>query len=188
MPIQANWKARFLLYLLGPVKVSGLQHSVAILSNRPIGGRYALNEKQGMNLNVQIFIAGCITLLAFFAHTFVGTKESLSTSPRKIADKEKVNNYSVIEKNWIQSMCAFQMITIDLLVLSILLFVIAVTDVITFERVVALLLSGFFLLWGIAWLIQLVALKSSTRNYLHLGQWFFWFLCSGLLYWGAQSL
>ena len=40
MPINANWKARFLLCLVGPVKVSGLQRSVANLSNRVFGGRY----------------------------------------------------------------------------------------------------------------------------------------------------
>jgi len=40
MPIKANWKARFLLELLGPVKISGQQRYFANLSNRLIGGRY----------------------------------------------------------------------------------------------------------------------------------------------------
>jgi hypothetical protein len=42
MPMNANWKARFLLCLVGPVKVSGLQSAVANLSNRVIGGPYQI--------------------------------------------------------------------------------------------------------------------------------------------------
>jgi len=48
MPINANWKARFLLGLVGSVKVSRLQRLVATLSNRVIAGRWAagiLSEK-----------------------------------------------------------------------------------------------------------------------------------------------
>jgi hypothetical protein len=41
MAINANWKARFLLKLVGAVKVSGLQSFVANLSNRVIAGRWA---------------------------------------------------------------------------------------------------------------------------------------------------
>ena len=40
MPINTNWKARFLLRLVGAVKVSRLQRLRANLSNRVIGGRY----------------------------------------------------------------------------------------------------------------------------------------------------
>jgi len=40
MQIKRNWKARFLLWLVAPVKVSGLQSSVANLSNPLICGRY----------------------------------------------------------------------------------------------------------------------------------------------------
>jgi len=38
MPINANWQARFLLGLVGPVKVSRLQRRFANLANRVIGG------------------------------------------------------------------------------------------------------------------------------------------------------
>ncbi len=39
MPINANWQARFLLELVGAVKVTRLQRLVANLANRVIGGR-----------------------------------------------------------------------------------------------------------------------------------------------------
>ena len=136
-------------------------------------------------MNIQVFIVGCITALAFIAHLFVGTRESLSISPAKISNVSDRKAFESLEKNWIQSMCAFQMISIDLLVLSILLFVISLTDIINFEQSIVLALSVFYLLWGLAWLIQLVVLKPSGKIYFQLGQWIFWIICSGLLYWGA---
>ncbi len=39
MQILPNWKAGFLLRLVGPVKITRLQNTVAILSNRQICGR-----------------------------------------------------------------------------------------------------------------------------------------------------
>jgi hypothetical protein len=41
MQIKRNWKARFLLWLVGAVKVTRLQSSVANLSNPLICGRYS---------------------------------------------------------------------------------------------------------------------------------------------------
>jgi NADH:ubiquinone oxidoreductase subunit K len=77
------------------------------------------------------------------------------------------------------------MISVDLLFLSGLLFVISLTDIISFERPITQVLSIFYLFWGFAWLIQLLALKSSPKNYLNLSQWIFWIISSGLLYWGS---
>lgn len=139
-------------------------------------------------MNIPVLIAAIITFLAFIAHTFFGTKESLSISPRKIADKSNLDNFNVLERHWIQSMCAFQMITIDLLILSVMLFLISLTDLISFEKTLTLTLSVWVLLWGVAWLIQLALLTKDKKNYLHLSQWVFCFICSGLLYYGAQTM
>ena len=136
-------------------------------------------------MNIPILIAAIITALAFLAHLFVGTRESLSLSPQKIATATDQQKLETLKKNWTQAMCAFQMISIDLLALSALLFVIALTDLIPFEQPIALALSGFYLLWGLVWFAQLAALKSSRKTYLYLGQWLFWFVCAGLLCWGA---
>ncbi len=136
-------------------------------------------------MNIQVFIVGCITAFAFFTHLFVGTKESLSISPTKLDPKIDEEKSASLMKNWTQSMCAFQMISVDLLFLSILLFIISMSDIIVFEHSLTLALSVLYLFWGLAWLIQLLALKSNPKNYFHLGQWIFWFFCSGLLYWGS---
>jgi hypothetical protein len=139
-------------------------------------------------MNIPIFIAGCITLLAFIAHTFVGINETLQISPSKFTNKENVPNFETVERNWVQAMCAFQMITVDLLVLSILLFLIATTNFIGFKKEIAFALSIFYFIWGIAWILQLFILKRKTKDFLFLSQWAFWFICSILIYWGAKSL
>lgn len=139
-------------------------------------------------MNYQIAIAGAITLLAFFAHTFVGIREALTTAPSKLAEKESVANFQEVERNWVQSICAFQMVTVDLLVLSALLFLLAFTDIIGQKQLVGFSLSAFYFLWGSAWLLQLAIFKRQTKDYLLLSQWLFWFVCAGLIFWGAQSL
>lgn len=82
-------------------------------------------------------------------------------------------------------MCAFQMLTIDLLVVTIALFTISLTDVLPFDNELTLFFSLMFFLWGVVWLAQLFWLKSKPKTYVILSQWVFRFVCSGLLYWGA---
>jgi hypothetical protein len=138
-------------------------------------------------MNYPITAAGAIVLLAFFAHTFVGNREALSTRPHREPDENRSDAAS-IERNWVQLLCAFQLVTINLFVLSVLLFVLGTTDLLPARREVALAAAGFFTLWGAVWLVQLFALRRRLKDYLLLGQWVFWFLCAGLLLWGAQLL
>ena len=85
-------------------------------------------------------------------------------------------------------MGAFQMVTVDLLLLSVVLFVIALTNLIAFEKPLTFVLSGLFLLWGLAWLLQRLLLTKNRKHYLLLSQWAFWLICAVLLYFGAQSM
>lgn len=128
-------------------------------------------------INIPLLIAASITSLAFFAHTFVGTKEALKTKPTTAA--------APIQQYWKQSMAAFQLVTVDLLLLSLLLWLIALTDWIPAESTLTLFLSVWFLLWGLAWLGQLLFLSKNKKDYLLLSQWLFWLVNAALLYWGA---
>ena len=76
-------------------------------------------------MNYQLATVGGLTALAFLAHAFGGIRQSLSVEPAKLADKEKLANFEALDRNWVQSMCAFQLVTIDLLALPALLFVLA---------------------------------------------------------------
>lgn len=133
-------------------------------------------------MNYPIIIAGIIVFMAFIAHTFVGIREAMSTRPSAY---EKT---PTIERNWVQSMCAFQMVTIDLFALSILLLILGATEMLPARKEFALYTSLFLVLWGVAWFIQILVLRRSLKDYLMLSQWAFWFACAGLLFWGSQSL
>ena len=125
-------------------------------------------------MNIFVLIVACISALAVVAHVIGGTVEAASLSPKQEDIK--------LTRNWKQSMCAFQMLSVDLLLVAIVLFFIVFTDVIPFEPQLILFLSLMFMLWGIVWLIQLLWLKSDLKTYLFLPHWMVWFICSALLY------
>jgi len=128
-------------------------------------------------LNIWILSVACITLAAFAAHVVVGTRETATVEPVSADDKLTVN--------WVQAMCAFQMLSVDLLVVAAALFAIAFFDFGPVERPIVLLFSLLFLVWGLVWLIQLRWLNKPAVGLLRLPHWIIWFLCSALLYQGS---
>ncbi len=125
--------------------------------------------------------------IALLAHTFVGTRETFSIRPVRTNEADS-DNVAALERNWIQALCAFQLVTVDLSALSLLLFALGATEWIPARRQVTLAVSALLMLWGVAWLIQLIALRRPARDYLLLGQWLLCFVCAALLCWGTQSL
>ena len=138
-------------------------------------------------MNIPIAIAGGLTVLAFLAHTFVGLKETYAVAPGKLVSPRSINNFDTIERNWIQALCAFQLVTIDLLILPTLLFLLAFTELLEPRKTLTLILAGWYALWGLIWLIQLSVLRRPGKDYLLLPQWMFCLACAGLLFLGAQS-
>jgi hypothetical protein len=53
-------------------------------------------------------------------------------------------------------MCAFQMLSIDLIAVTIALFIVSLTDILSFEYELTLFLSLLYLLCGVVWLVQLL--------------------------------
>ena len=140
-------------------------------------------------MNIPIAAVFGLTLLAFVAHITGGMKESLSTDPKLfrgdgVADEAQER----IGRNWTQLMCAFQLVSVDLLALAVVLYFLAFTEVLAPARSIALGVVCLYLLWGCSWLLQLYALKRKPKDYLFLGHWAFWFLCAGLVAWGRSSL
>lgn len=128
-------------------------------------------------MNIWILSVACITVVACVAHVLVGTKETATIAPTS-PDKK-------LTPNWVQAMCAFQMLSVDLLVVAIALFAIVFFDLGPVERPLVLLFSLLFFLWGLVWVIQLHWLKRPEASLLRLPHWIIWFLCSGLLYQGS---
>ncbi len=128
-------------------------------------------------MNIPVLIVACITLLAVVAHVIGGTRETAAIEPDPSNAK--------LTTHWVQAMCAFQMLSVDLLVVALALFAIALKDFGEFEPLAIQLFSGLFFLWGIVWIAQVQWLKRPAASLLRLPHWTVWFVCSGLLYFGS---
>ncbi|GGX52297.1 hypothetical protein GCM10007385_21210 [Tateyamaria omphalii] len=128
-------------------------------------------------MNIWVFIVACITLSAFLAHVVIGTKETATLEP--------VSTDGQRTTHWVQAMCAFQMLSVDLLVVAAALFGIAFLDLGPLARPVILLFGLLFFLWGVVWLIQMKVLHRTATGLWRLPHWFVWFVCSGLLLLGS---
>lgn len=128
-------------------------------------------------MNFLVLSVACITLIAFVAHLLVGTRETASIKPASGEEHLVVN--------WVQAMCAFQMLSVDLLVVAIALFAIGFFDFGPVERPILRLFSLLFFLWALVWIVQLRWLNKPAANLLRLPHWIIWFLCSGLLFFGS---
>jgi len=128
-------------------------------------------------MNIPVLIVAVVTLLAFLAHLFGGTRETAAIAPAEGEDK--------LAAHWVQAMCAFQMLAVDLLVVAVALFAIVFTDLGPHE---SLIIQGFallFFLWGTVWVIQVVWLKHEAVGLLRLPHWIVWFVCALLLLYGS---
>ena len=128
-------------------------------------------------MNIPVLIVACITLLAFVAHVLGGTKETAAIEPDSAQP--------TLTKHWVQAMCAFQMLSVDLLVVAGALFAISLKDFGDIEPLATQCFAMLFLAWGIVWIVQLLWLKRAAATLLKLPHWVVWFVCSGLLFWGA---
>jgi len=128
-------------------------------------------------LNVPVLIVASITLIAVVAHVFGGTKQTAAVEP-----KSEDGQLTVF---WVQAMCAFQMLAVDLLAVALLLFAVAIWDLGPVEQPILRFSSLLFFLWGLVWIIQVQWLKRPSVGLLRLPHWVIWFLCAGLLFYGS---
>lgn len=128
-------------------------------------------------MNAFVLVVACISSIATVAHIFGGIKETAAIAP--LPGNKKLKTH------WMQAMCAFQMLSVDLIIVSVALFVVAFADLEPHEGKYVLTLSFLFFLWGTVWVVQLIWLKARPSTHFRLPQGLLWFLCSGLLYIGA---
>lgn len=128
-------------------------------------------------MNLPILIAGILSLIAFVAHAFVGDNEYQTIKPSS-DDSEKKN------ETWIQVRSGWHWVSVDLLLSSIALLLMATTEIIKAKSEVLLLLSIYFCVCGLVWLATVLLSKNNIKQVLFLGQWIFCFLMSGLIYVG----
>lgn len=122
-------------------------------------------------------VAASLSLLAFFAHAWIGDKEFCELKPNQSSKKK-------LTETWIQTRAGWHWVSVDLLLCSAVLFAIALTDLLLAEKQLLLLLSIYFLATGIAWLITVVISKRKDIHLITFSQWVFCLLQSGLCFYG----
>lgn len=131
-------------------------------------------------MNIPILIAGVLSLVAFFAHAFVGDKEYKALKPvENCPDKNK--------ETWVQVRSGWHWVSVDLFLTGILLLLLATTEIIKAKTEISLLLSIYYFLCGVVWLCTVAFSRTNNKQILVLGQWIFCFLMSGLIYFGSQE-
>lgn len=139
-------------------------------------------------MNIPIAIAAVITGLAFIAHTFFGIREAFIIAPKKLAGENTITNFAKADLIWVQSLCAFQLVTVELLANTGLLFVLAFSDLIVQRQAFAIAIGVVYVLRAGIWLAQLAYLKRRGADYVALGQWMAFLGCGVLILWGACYL
>lgn len=128
-------------------------------------------------MNIPVLIVAMIMLMALIGHITIGTRETASLEPKGTRGKPMAN--------WVQTMCAFQMLSVDLLILIGVLLAIALWDIIPNEPLLVLAMAGYFALQGVLWLGHILWFKRDGATLRSLPHWGVWFACAGLLYFGA---
>lgn len=132
-------------------------------------------------MNTPILIAGILTSLAFFVHTFIGDPELKFIQPSSENDEKfkKQETWTMVRSGW-------HWISLDLLFASIGLGLINFTDYFENEKQLLQILFVYFIGYGVVWLITIGISKSFPKNYLKLGQWMLCWVIGGLIYWGIN--
>ncbi|MFK7734773.1 MAG: hypothetical protein AB8B50_02025 [Pirellulaceae bacterium] len=125
-------------------------------------------------------IAGGLCLLAFGVHTFVGTREFQHFRPgADAAEKPK--------EAWVQSLAGWQVVSVELLSVSILLLLIGTTSMVPNPGWVLGAIAIYFASAGTTWLATVLAWgHNRPRLIWTLGQWLFFYLIAILS--GLSSL
>lgn len=147
------------------------------LPRRPRRGR--LNAIRIL-MSWPVLIAAFLSALKFIAHTFFGTRQTWSTHPPAQAGR-------ALHRNWHQAVAAWHLVTADLLLMSVLQFVLAFHPEWPFFEEAAILISAFYGLWTLLWLINFGITRGAHRFFWGLPQWMFFLANSVLMLWGAYG-
>jgi len=129
-------------------------------------------------MNIPVLFVALIISCAVLAHFAIGTRETATLEPNDATQKRMAS--------WVQAMSAWQMLTVDLLIILALLFTIALSDVIAAERWFILGLAGYFLVQAAVWFGHVVWLNREGASLKTLPHWALWLLCAGLLLLGRR--
>jgi len=129
-------------------------------------------------MNTIILIANVLVFLTFILHTFGGDREYKSIEP-------ETGNPSK-QENWTMGRGAFHIVSADFLLASIGLTLINFTDYFSDKKLLLNILSVYFFVYGLSFLLTLVISRKFPKSFIKLWQWLLMFIISGLIYWGTN--
>lgn len=119
-------------------------------------------------MNKPWLAAALLLNLALLAHLFVGTRETMSLKPTE--ETFSLKPLDERRQYWLQALGAFQLVTVDLLLLTVAGYLLAATEVFgAARRPVALFMATYLFAWTMAWLLQLRLAGARGKSYLLLG-------------------
>lgn len=119
-------------------------------------------------MNKPWLAAALLLNLALLAHLFVGTRETMSLKPTE--ETFSLKPLDERRQHWLQALGAFQLVTVDLLLLTVAGYLLAATEVFgAARRPVALFMATYLFAWTMAWLLQLRLAGARGKSYLLLG-------------------
>ena len=105
-----------------------------------------------------------LTLAACLVHTFAGDKEL-----RRIEPEQGTNTLK--QETWTMARCGWHWISYDLLLATIVLFLLNFTTIIENRRNTLLFMQVFFFGYALVWLLTIRFSKPFAKNYIKLCQW-----------------
>lgn len=127
-------------------------------------------------MNIPVLIVACVMALVVLAHVIGGTRETARIAPQGAAPE--------MTRHWVQAMCAFQMLSVDLLAVTGLLFGVALWDLGPAEPLILKGLIALFVLWALVWVVQMRWLNRVDAGLFRLPHWIVWLACAGVLSFG----
>ena len=126
-------------------------------------------------MNVLAIVTSVIVISGFFVHSVIGGRELREIAPENGAGEARVV--------WVQAMSGWHWVSLDLLLAGSVLLVIGLTDLIPHEETVLLLISVYFTLNALGWLMAVtIAGRGVPRRFVKLGQWMFCLLVALLAF------
>ena len=126
-------------------------------------------------MNYYFISASVVLIISLLVHTIPGNKQYIMLNPRKHNRAEER-----LFRIWLTGRSGFQMVTIDLLLSAIFIFLMGI-NVIDYNFYLALFISLLFLGYSIFWILTLFISKAKIFYFVRLCHWCIFLIVSVLV-------
>lgn len=131
-------------------------------------------------MNIPLLVSAVLSTATVFLHVFGGDKEARELQPAATAPVKQKTVWTMLRGT-------FHWVTFDLLLATVLQWLLLVSDVIVHKHQALVGLALYFVCAAVFWVINLLVSPKFPRNWLLLGQWLLLLVIAGLLGWSAAG-